>query len=88
MILRRQAILPHLTPIDYIKVPFLWSLYYLKHDFTNEAAIKDIISRGGDTRTNAAIVGGLIGAAKGFSIEEIKSIEDIDGVIHQILSII
>ncbi len=84
--MRRQAILPHLIPIDYIKVPFLWSLYYLKHDFTNEAAIKDIISRGGDTRTNAAIVGGLIGAAKGF--EEIKSIEDIDGVLHQILSII
>jgi ADP-ribosylglycohydrolase len=55
---------PHYRPISCIKVSFLWSLYYLKKNKTYEVAIKDIISRGGDTRRNAAIVGGLIGAAK------------------------
>jgi ADP-ribosylglycohydrolase len=41
----------------------LWSLYYLRKNKTYEEAIKDMISRGGDTRSNAAIVGGLIGTA-------------------------
>ena len=80
--------IPHYRPISYIKVPILWSLYYLRNDFTYEAAIKDIISRGGDTRGNAAIIGGLIGAARGFSKEDIKSIEDIDGLLHQTISIV
>ena len=58
---------PHYQPISYIIHSFLWSLYYLKKNKTYEVAIKDIISRGGDTRSNAAIVGGLIGAAKSFA---------------------
>ena len=53
----------HHIPISYIKKPFLWSLYYLKNNKTYEEAITDIISRGGDTQCNAAIVGGMIGAA-------------------------
>ena len=55
--------IPHHIPISYIKKPFLWSLYYLKNNKTYEEAITDIISRGGDTQRNAAIVGGMIGAA-------------------------
>ena len=33
-----------------------------------EAAIKDLMQRGGDTDTNGAIVGGLLGAACGFDL--------------------
>jgi ADP-ribosyl-[dinitrogen reductase] hydrolase len=55
--------IPHHIPISYIKKPFLWSLYYLRKNKTYEEAITDIISRGGDTQRNAAIVGGMIGAA-------------------------
>ncbi len=53
----------HHIPISYIKKPFLWSLYYLKNNKSYEEAITDVISRGGDTQRNAAIVGGMIGAA-------------------------
>ena len=46
--------------------------------------MKDIIKRGGDTNTNAAIVGGLIGAAYGFDPEKgikeewLKKIREFD----------
>ncbi len=53
--------LPNIEPINFIKIPFLWSLYYLKNGLKYEEAIKDIVSRGGDTTNNAAIVGGLLG---------------------------
>ncbi len=56
---------PHYRPISYIKIPILWAFYYLKKDYEYEAAIKDIVNRGGDTQANAAIVGGLIGASCG-----------------------
>jgi len=51
----------HHIPISYIKKPFLWSLFYLKANVTCDYAIKDVIKRGGDIRSNAAIVGGMIG---------------------------
>ena len=57
----------HHIPISYIKKPFLWSLFYLKTNYKFEDAIKDVIKRGGDTRSNAAIVGGLIGGVQGFN---------------------
>lgn len=59
-----MPILNHI-PISYIKKSFLWSLFYLRNNYSYEEAIKDVIQRGGDIRSNAAIVGGLIGAAKG-----------------------
>jgi ADP-ribosyl-[dinitrogen reductase] hydrolase len=43
-------------------IAFTWAFYYLKNEFQYEVAIKDILLRGGDTDTNAAIVGGLLGA--------------------------
>ena len=79
---------PHYLPISFIKVSLLWSLYYLRNNFTYEEAIKDIILRGGDTRSNAAIVGGLIGAANGFNKENIESIQDIDGLLLTINQIV
>jgi len=57
--------IPHYRPISYIKTALLWSLFYLRKNNSYEEAVKDIISRGGDTRSNAALVGGLIGAAYG-----------------------
>ena len=56
---------PNYRPTTYFKVPFLWAFYYLKKEFTFEEAMKDIISKQGDTEANAAIVGGLLGAAYG-----------------------
>jgi len=58
---------PHYRPVSNIKVSILWAFYYLKHDYTFHDAVKDIISKGGDTSANAAIVGGLIGASQGMS---------------------
>jgi ADP-ribosylglycohydrolase len=37
--------------------------------------VKDIISKGGDTRSNAAIVGGLIGATNGISEQQVQFVE-------------
>ncbi len=68
---------PHERPISYIKNPLLWSLYYLKHEKSYEDAIRDIISRGGDTKSNAAIVGGIIAAANGIGNIALK-IEDFN----------
>ena len=48
--------------IGHLKIAFMWAFHYLKNDFTYEAAIRDILMKGGDTDTNAAIVGGLLGA--------------------------
>jgi hypothetical protein len=39
----------HYRPISYVKTAFVWAFYYLKHDYEFEKAIKDIISRGGDS---------------------------------------
>ncbi len=63
---------PHRRPVANIKIPLLWSLYYLRKNKTMEEAIKDIIARGGDARSNAAIVGGLLGAAQIIKSEESK----------------
>lgn len=79
--------IPHYRPISYIKTAILWSLYYLSKDSTYEEAVKDIISRGGDTKNNAAIVGGLIAAGKGIGSCK-KEISDIDKVLDNVSSIV
>jgi ADP-ribosylglycohydrolase len=43
----------------------MWSMHYLKNNFTFDKALRDIVSRGGDTSNNATIVGGLLGARHG-----------------------
>ena len=57
--------LPHYRPISYVKVSILWALYYLKNSMKYEEALTNILSKGGETSMNAAIVGGLIGALHG-----------------------
>jgi ADP-ribosyl-[dinitrogen reductase] hydrolase len=49
--------------IGHLKIAFVWAFYYLKNEWTYDDAIKDMLVQGGDTDTNAAIVGGLLGAA-------------------------
>jgi ADP-ribosyl-[dinitrogen reductase] hydrolase len=53
--------------IGHLKIAFVWAFYYLKNNYSYSDAQYDILSRGGDTDTNAAIVGGLLGAAYGDS---------------------
>ena len=45
----------------------MYAFYYLNHNVSYQDALRDIIKRGGDTDTNACIVGGLLGAACGFN---------------------
>lgn len=56
---------PYERPVSYLKTPLCWAFYYLKHNYSFNEALKDMIKRGGDTSANAAIVGGLIGASCG-----------------------
>ena len=58
---------PSERPMRHIRISFIWALYYLKNNYSYEKAIEDIISRGGNMRMNAAIVGGLVGAATLFA---------------------
>jgi hypothetical protein len=59
--------------IGHLKIAFLQAFYYLKalaigkvkKEEVFSRAMRDVIKAGGDTDTNAAIVGGLIGAAVG-----------------------
>jgi len=49
----------------YVKHAFTRAFYHLIHSSSYEAAIRHTLLAGGDTDTNACIVGGLIGAAVG-----------------------
>ena len=57
--------MPHERPFSNVKISFIWSLHYLKNNCTFEEAIRDMITRGGDTTANAAVVGALLGALHG-----------------------
>ena len=58
---------PSDRPIGTVENGFKWSFYYLRAGTPYNEAIEHILYRGGDTDTNAAIVGGLLGAAYGES---------------------
>jgi hypothetical protein len=60
--------------MGWLKIAFTYSFYYLKHsdDYKTKDNIysdlmEKILIEGGDTDTNAAIVGGMIGALVGYS---------------------
>ena len=53
--------------IGFIIIAFSYAFFYLKKDYTYENAIRSMLLRGGDTDTNAAIVGGLLGARHGIN---------------------
>ena len=49
--------------IGHVRWGFVLAMYFLRHpDISYEEAIKITLMKGGDTDTNAAIVGGLVGA--------------------------
>lgn len=56
-----------LVDIGLIRHGFTWAFYLLLKGLGYREAIEAILKQGGDTDTNAAIVGGLIGAAVGES---------------------
>ncbi len=55
----------YLTHLGWVRVALHNAFYQLLHASDAEAAIVDTVGRGGDTDTNAAIVGALVGAAYG-----------------------
>ena len=60
----RTVVLPQCTGrgMGFLKKALVWSFFYLYHDISYTDTIKDMLLQGGDTDTNAAIAGGLIGA--------------------------
>jgi ADP-ribosylglycohydrolase len=51
----------------YVRIAFTYAFYHLKQRSSFRAALSDTLARGGDTDTNACIVGGLIGAYRGIN---------------------
>ncbi|GJP49480.1 hypothetical protein CLOM_g8678, partial [Closterium sp. NIES-68] len=51
--------------IGWVKWGFMLAFYHLLRGSGYEEAIEDTLVRGGDTDTNAAIVGGMVGAMRG-----------------------
>ncbi len=54
---------PNVRPYSEVLIPFAWAFYYLKEGSEFEDALKNILSHGGDTKANAAVVAGMVGAA-------------------------
>lgn len=51
----------------YVKYGFVLAFWHLYNNHSYIESITDVLARGGDTDTNACIVGGLLGACYGFS---------------------
>jgi len=59
--------LPEAQPqAGFVKIGFTYAFHFLFHDYGFKQAIIETLARGGDTDTNACIVGGLLGALNGF----------------------
>jgi ADP-ribosyl-[dinitrogen reductase] hydrolase len=63
----QRDLLPVHKLIGFLMIALQFAFYYLKHNFTYEHAMRDILIREGDTDTNAAIVCGLLGARWGIN---------------------
>ena len=74
--------LPKAFPQEgYIKIAFSYAFYHLSKNASFEHALKHTLMNGGDTDTNACIVGGLIGALCGFDkipAEQVQKIMNCD----------
>jgi ADP-ribosyl-[dinitrogen reductase] hydrolase len=57
----------------------------LKNEYFLQDALREILKKGGDTSSNAAVVGGLIGAARGMQEIDQKMIDTILRVDEEIL---
>ena len=76
--------IPSERPITYIKISFLWALYFLKNEYSLLDALREILKKGGNTSSNAAVVGGLIGAARGMQEIDQKMIDTVLRVDEEI----
>ena len=76
--------IPSERPITYIKISFLWALYFLKNEYSLLDALREILKKGGNTSLNAAVVGGLIGAARGMQEIDQKMIDTVLRVDEEI----
>ena len=55
------------TSMGWVKIAWAFTMYYLRNEQNNYYTVmKEVLSKGGDTDTNACIVGAVIGAAAGF----------------------
>ena len=60
--------LPDALPeAGFVRIAFTYAFFHLNQGSSYRAAISDTLIRGGDTDTNACIVGGLIGAYRGLN---------------------
>jgi hypothetical protein len=64
--------------IGHAKIAWSYAFYHLKHKSSYLEAMRDVLSRGGDTDTNCAIVGGMVGAALGLEKLREEIPEQID----------
>ena len=76
--------IPSERPISYIKISFLWALYFLKNEYSLQDALREILKKGGNTSSNAAVVCGLIGAARGMQEIDQKMIDTVLRVDEEI----
>lgn len=56
---------PAWPQIGFVKIGFIHAFHHLASESTYSQALRETLERGGDTDTNACIVGGLVGAAVG-----------------------
>ena len=70
--------LPEATDkIGWVKIALLYSLHYLRDKKSYYDAMKDMLSKGGDTDTNCCIVGGMLGALYGIECVPKKYVEKL-----------
>lgn len=62
---KQQQQVDYLVNIGFVKIAFIAAFQHLLLGSNYEQAIRQVLLRGGDTDTNACIVGGMIGAASG-----------------------
>ena len=63
----------------------MWGFHYLREGMSYEDALYDNLGFGGDTDTNACIIGGLLGAAQGLEClkdEWIEKVLNYDSTTH------
>uniref|UniRef100_UPI004048DFFB ADP-ribosylglycohydrolase family protein n=1 Tax=Flavobacterium sp. TaxID=239 RepID=UPI004048DFFB len=63
----KAGLLPEAEPlIGYVRIAFTHAFFHLYQSTSYESALKTTLAMGGDTDTNACIVGGLVGAHLGY----------------------
>lgn len=74
-----QNVLPKASGqhIGDLRIAFAWSLYFLLNFQGYDKCMREVLILGGDTDTNAAIVGGMVGALCGVGSIDRKMVEKL-----------